>query len=150
MHILSNISRSKGNQTMKRGQLAEYNRNIFLRKLWRKWSRVTSSRPFFISQKSLTWGRSKCSETLFQYISIVCNYAYNKNKPYKTLDYWSRDMLDFNFSEKGLGLISQPYFVYDFSWKMFLLLHSINWPTFTVWLLLLLEMLGNMCITIVC
>ena len=31
MDILSNISRSKGNQTMKLGQLKEYNkRNIFL------------------------------------------------------------------------------------------------------------------------
>ena len=31
IHILPNISRSRGNQTMKFGQLAEYNmRNIFL------------------------------------------------------------------------------------------------------------------------
>ena len=31
IHILANISRSKGNQTMKSGQLIEYNmRNIFL------------------------------------------------------------------------------------------------------------------------
>ena len=34
IHILPNISRSKGNQTMKSGQLIEYNkRNIFLQKL---------------------------------------------------------------------------------------------------------------------
>ena len=26
-------------------------------------------------------------------------------------------MLDFNFSEKGLGLVSPPHFVYDFSKK---------------------------------
>ena len=33
MHILVNISRSKGNQAMKLGQLIEYNmRNIFLEK----------------------------------------------------------------------------------------------------------------------
>ena len=33
IHILSNISRSKGNQTMKFDQLIEYNkRNIFLKK----------------------------------------------------------------------------------------------------------------------
>ena len=32
MHLLPNISRSKGNQTMKFGQLAEYNmRNIFMK-----------------------------------------------------------------------------------------------------------------------
>ena len=34
IHILPNISQSKGNQTMKYGQLIEYNkRNIFLQKL---------------------------------------------------------------------------------------------------------------------
>ena len=48
-HILSNISQSKGNQTMKFGQLIEhYKGNIFLQKLCGKWGRVTSSRPRFI------------------------------------------------------------------------------------------------------
>ena len=33
IHILSNISRSKGNQTMKSGQLVQYNeRNVFVQK----------------------------------------------------------------------------------------------------------------------
>ena len=32
-HILPNISQSKGNQTMKFGQLIECNRNIFIQKL---------------------------------------------------------------------------------------------------------------------
>ena len=32
MHILRNISQSKGNQAMKFGQVIEYNRNIFLQK----------------------------------------------------------------------------------------------------------------------
>ena len=49
IHILSNISQSKGNQTMKFGQLVDYNkRNIFLQKLCRKWGKETSSRPLFI------------------------------------------------------------------------------------------------------
>ena len=34
IHILPNISQSKGNQTMKFGQLIKYNRNIFLQKFW--------------------------------------------------------------------------------------------------------------------
>ena len=39
IHILPNISQSKGNETMKLGQSIEYNnRNIFLQKLSRKWS----------------------------------------------------------------------------------------------------------------
>ena len=51
--------------------------------------------------------------------------------------------LNFDFLEKGLGIVSPPYFVYDFSRKMFLMLYSINWPNFIVWLPLLLEILGN-------
>ena len=35
-------------------------------------------------------------------------------------------MLNFNFSEKGLGLVSPPHFVHDFSRKMLLMLYSIN------------------------
>ena len=39
IHILPNISQSKGNQTMKFGQLIEHNkRNIFLQKLLQKMS----------------------------------------------------------------------------------------------------------------
>ena len=85
---------------------------------------------------------------LFGYISIALNLAYNKNELYETLDYWSRDMLNFDFWENGLGIVSPPHFVYEFSRRMFLLLYSINWPNSIVWLSLLLEMLGNMCIAI--
>ena len=49
IHILPNISRSNGCQTIKLGQLIEYNKkNIFLQKLCRKWGKETSSRPLFI------------------------------------------------------------------------------------------------------
>ena len=47
IHILPNISRSKGNQTMKFGQLIEYNmRNIFLEKSFTKCGGETSPRLF--------------------------------------------------------------------------------------------------------
>ena len=88
--------------------------------------------------------------SLVQYISTAFNLAYNINKLCKTLDYWSRAMLNFDFLEKSLGLVSPPHFEYDFSRKIFLILYSINWPNFTVLLSLLLEILGNMCIAIVC
>ena len=53
IHILPNISQSKGNQTMKFGQLIEYNkRNIFLQKLCGKWSKETSSRLFLFLKKA--------------------------------------------------------------------------------------------------
>ena len=45
IHILSNISRTKGNQTMEFAQLIKYNvRNIFPQKSYRKQDKDTSSR----------------------------------------------------------------------------------------------------------
>ena len=35
-------------------------------------------------------------------------------------------MLNFHYSEKGMGLVSPPHFVYDFLRKMFPMLHSVN------------------------
>ena len=47
MHILPNISRSKDNQTMKLGQLIEYNTiNIFLEKSYTNCGGETTPRPF--------------------------------------------------------------------------------------------------------
>ena len=51
MHVLPNISGSKGNQTMKYGQLKEYSmRNIFRESLYTKYYGETIPRPF--SKKS--------------------------------------------------------------------------------------------------
>ena len=47
VHILTNISRGKGNQTIKFGQLLEYNmRNIFLEKSYAKYGGETIRTPF--------------------------------------------------------------------------------------------------------
>ena len=35
-------------------------------------------------------------------------------------------MLNFDFKEKGLGIVSVPHFVYDFSRKISLVLYSTN------------------------
>ena len=60
--ILSNISQSEGNQTMKLGQLIEHNkRNVFLQKWCRKWGKETSSRPLYFFKKNSIWGKSKWS-----------------------------------------------------------------------------------------
>ena len=58
-------------------------------------------------------------------------------------------MLNFDFLEKSLGLVSPSYFVYDFSRKIFFMLYSNNWLNLIDWLPLVLEILGNMCIVIV-
>ena len=41
-------------------------------------------------------------------------------------------MLNIDFIEKGLGIVSLPHFVYDLSRKIFLMLYSINWPNFII------------------
>ena len=46
IHILANISQSKGNLSTKFNQFIDYNkRNTSLQKLWGKWDRETCSRP---------------------------------------------------------------------------------------------------------
>ena len=60
-------------------------------------------------------------------------------------------MVDFDFLEKGLGIVSRPNFVYDFSRKMFLMLYSINLPSFIALLpYYFLRYWSNMCIPIAC
>ena len=64
IHILPNISRIKGNQTMKFGQLIEYDmRNTFLEKSYAKCGGETIPRPF--SKKS------KLSISLDQYSKVL-------------------------------------------------------------------------------
>ena len=61
---MPNICRSKGNQTMKFGQLIGYNlRNIFLERSYTKCGGETSPRPF--SEKS------KLSVSLDQYSKVL-------------------------------------------------------------------------------
>ena len=146
-----NISQIKGNQTMKFGQLIEHPKgNIFFEKLCRKWGRETISRSLFVFLKRFILGKGKWSVAWFHYVSIALKLADNRNTLFKILHYWSRDLLNFDFLDKGLGIISPAHFVYDFSTKMFLMLYSINWPNFIAWLPLLLAMFGVMCIAIVC
>ena len=52
IHILSNISRNKGNKTMKFGQLLEYNmRNIFIEKSYTEYVGEASPRTFYKKPK---------------------------------------------------------------------------------------------------
>ena len=124
--ILFNTSRIKGNQRMKFGQLVEHpKRNISLQILCRKWGRETSSRPLFVFSKSFIFGKSKWSAAWFHYILIALKLVYNSSKLFKALHYWSRDMVNFDFLDKGLGIVYPAHFVYDFSTKMFIMLYSI-------------------------
>ena len=126
---------------MKFGQLIEYNkRSIFFFKNHpenKAGKLIPDNFLFFF--KNFILGNSKWSTAWFHYISIAFKLAYNKNKLFKTLHYWSRDMPNFDFLDKGLGIVPPPHFVYGFSTKIFLMLYSINWQNFIVWLPLLLD-----------
>ena len=129
---------------MKFGDLIEYNKgNIFLQKSCRKWDRETGGRLLFLFWESFILGKSKWSAAWFNYVLIALKLAYNKSKLFKTLHYWSRDMLNFIFLDKDLGIVSLPPFVYDFPIKIFLMLYSINWPNFIVRMPLLLPNFGQ-------
>ena len=58
-------------------------------------------------------------------------------------------MLDLDFPEKHLGLVSPTHFAFDFLRKIFGMFYSINKPNFIAWLPLLLETLENKCIVII-
>ena len=62
----------------------------------------------------------------------------------------SPDIKLFQGIKRGLELLSVSRFLHNFWAKTFLLLYYINWPSFIVWLPLPCEILGNMCIAIVC
>ena len=59
-------------------------------------------------------------------------------------------MLNFDFLDVDLGIVSQAHFVYGFSTQMFFMLYSITCSNFIAWFPLLPEKLGHMCIAIFC
>ena len=65
---------------------------------------------------------------------------YIKNKVQATCFYFIQSIC--------LEVVSLSHFWHDFWRKIFLMLNSINWPNFIIWLSLLLKILGNMCIVI--
>ena len=130
---MPNISRSKGNQAMKFGQLIECNtKNIFLkihaqnvmerlvpdpflkRSNW-AYIWINSLKFYTVCFYSISsWGLSKYIETKLQ---ITCFYL--------ILSFFKK-------IKRGLELVSLPHFLHNFWIQIFLLLYSINWPSFIV------------------
>ena len=87
IHILPSISRRKGNQTMKSGQLIEYNmRNIFLEKSYTKCGGKIIPRPFSEKSKlSILWINSlkfytACFYCMLILLPFTLYKAFLKNK----------------------------------------------------------------------
>ena len=78
------------------------------------------------------WGLLKCIETKLQNICLCLILIFFKKQ------------------KRSLVLVSLPYFLHNFRRKILLWMYSINWPSFIFCLSLLREILGNLCIVIVC
>ena len=116
IHILPNISRSNCNHSTIFGQIIEYYKiNIFLQKSCRKGGRKISSRPLLFYRKALC-------EVKASGLQLIVSIYFDKPQlgvqwKQTALDYWSRNMLDFGFLEKGLSIVSPPHFVYIIFWE---------------------------------
>ena len=136
---------------MKFGQLIEYNlRNIFLEKSYTECGGETIPRTFFKKSK-LSISLDQYSKTLYilflllaklRTIKIDWNYA-AEHLPLPQIKLFKK-------TKKALELVSLPHLLHDFWRQIFLLLYYFIWPNFNVWLPLLREILGNMCIAILC
>ena len=121
IHILTNISGSKGNQAMKFGQLIEYNlTNIFLERSYTKCGGEIIPRPFFKKSKlSLrmniikfyifcfyclpSWGLSKVIETKLHITCIYLKQSFLKNK--KRSGTGTRASFSVWFLKKNISLV---------------------------------------------
>ena len=108
INILSDISKSTGNHTVKFGQLIEYNvENICLQKSYPKWDRETSCRPPSLKKKKKALYEVKSSDWFlsFNMFWSSSSWTYNKNKTYETSGYWSREKLNYDFIKVSSGTI---------------------------------------------
>ena len=121
-------------------------RNVFLQNSCRTWGRETSYRSLFIFKKLFI--RRKQVVSILSMFSFSYSVLIYFGRPLVGLTMKTRNKLNFDFLWKGLGLASPPYLAYDFPRKSFLMLCSINWPNFIVWLSLLLQILDIMYIVI--
>ena len=96
------------------------------------------------------WAYRWISRSFMQFVPVVCQVEGYRNM--LKLSCRSLAFTSYKASlknKKCLELVFLPRFLYECRRKIFLLLYSINWPNFNIWLSLLCEMFENMCIAIV-
>ena len=145
-HILPNVSRRKGNQTMKFCQLKEYSmRNIFLENHTKNVVEKVFPETFLKNQNwTYLWINSLN-------LYAVCFYCMQVEGYRNILKLCCR-ALAFTFSCRTFLKVKKRKVKsqHDFWRKIFFLLYSINWQNLIAWLFLLCEIYGNMCVVIVC
>ena len=97
MHTLDNNSRSKGYQPMKFGRIIEDKvRNIFLQRSCWKWGEEIAQYSLFYEIKASGQHLSSNNQTVFK---ISCC--------------WSSEILNFDFLEKGMEIVSPLHFKFQ-------------------------------------
>ena len=127
IHILSNISRSKGNQVMEFGQLIKYNeRNFLFKNHGENKAGIPVLDLFLLFNKALYKIKVSDQHLSFNMFWQTSTWTYNKNKflTFQAVDPEICAILV--FLEKGLGLASPPHFVNDYSRKIFPMLYTIK------------------------
>ena len=115
MHILSNISRSKGNQTIKFDLLIEYKKiDILPHKSCGKQGGKTIPRPF-LKKSNRSIALDQQFKVLYSLFFIVCQgegYQNIKKLSCKSLAFTSNKAS--LKTKSGLELVSKPHFLHDF------------------------------------
>ena len=123
IYMLPNISRSKSNKAIKFGQLNRIEQQkYFSPKIGWKTShgdQCQTSICFF--EKALY--EVKVSDLQ---LNFNINRQPSTRRTVKDCIKLYRDMVNFEYLAKGLGIVSPPHFVYVFSKKLFLMLYSIK------------------------
>ena len=127
IHISPNISRSKCNQTIKSGQLIEYNmRNIFFEQSFSKCGGEASPRPFNKKSKlslSLDQQSGMLQSLFLLYAQVEVYQNILKLRCWPLAFTLNKSILK---NKKSLELVSLPHFLYNVSRKICLRLHYIN------------------------
>ena len=145
---MSNIWRSKSNQKKKIGHVSEYNtRKIFLKKHTQNMMEKLFPSSFWKHQNAAyVWINSlNCITICFYYMSSWGLSKYHETELQANCFYFIQSFLK---NKKRSELVPMTHFLHDLIGKLLLLLYSII--NLIVWCLLFCEILGNMCMVIVC
>ena len=120
IRIEYNIIQSKDNQTMKFGHLIKYNkRNLFF--FFKNHVETGAQRlvpdPFPFFKNALYEVKASSLQLSF---NIFLQHSTQHTVNINCIKLSIQRLLNFEFLEKGLGIVAPPHFVYDFSTKMFL------------------------------
>ena len=120
IHILSNITRSKDNQTMKLGQVIEYGKELFFfRNITENQAARLVRDFFFFLKKAIYQVKASGLQPSFNIFRQSSTWHAKKTNFIKLWTINLKIMLNFDFFQKSLGIVSPTHFMYAFLKKCF-------------------------------